>query len=68
MHRIWPSPTPNIKTENEFPPQLAVSGNSTVSWNTIKIQVDMKTLTRKSKKERILDKTVSFAERLNLRP
>jgi len=56
-----PSRKPKKTEENEFPPQDAVTYTP---FSTIKKQVKKKNPTKKPKKERIADKSVSLAERL----
>ena len=51
-------------TENEFPPEDAVPYTPASSFDTIKKQVRKKKVSRKSKEQRIADKSVSLAERL----
>ena len=62
----WVSPPPRSKSdeENEFPPQDVTTYIPPISFDTIKKQVKKKKPTKKSKKERIADKSVSLAERL----
>ena len=62
MNNRWVNPpSRKMKTENEFPPQDAVTYTP---FSTIKKQVKKKKPTGKSKKERISAKSVSLAERL----
>jgi len=62
MTNRWVNPpSRKQKTENEFPPQDAVTYTP---FSTIKKQVKKKKPTGKSKKERISAKSVSLAERL----
>ena len=63
----WVNPPPRMKTEDEFPPQDATTYTSATSFDTIKNQVRKKKVSRKPKKERIADKSVSLAERLGIR-
>ena len=63
----WVNPSKRQKTEDEFPPQDATTYTSATSFDTIKNQVRKKKVSRKSKKERIADKSVSLAERLGIR-
>ena len=60
----WVNPSKRQKTEDEFPSQDATIYTSATSFDTIKNQVRKKKVSRKSKKERIADKSVSLAERL----
>ena len=61
----WVNPPPRkSKTEDEFLPQEPVTYIRPTSFDTIKNQVRKKKVSRKSKRERIADKTVSLAERL----
>ena len=61
----WVNPPPRkSKTEDEFRPQDATTYTSATSFDTIKNQVRKKKVSRKSKKDRIADKSVSLAERL----
>ena len=60
----WVNPEPRMKTENEFPPENAVPYIPPTPFSTIKKQVKKKNPTKKPKKERIADKSVSLAERL----
>ena len=62
----WLNPPPKKpKMENEFPPQDAVPYPPTTTFGTMKKQLRKKKPSKKSKKERIADKSVSLAERLN---
>ena len=64
----WLNPPPRKpKTEDEFPPQDATTCIRPTSFDTIKNQVRKKKVSRKSKKDRIADKSVSLAERLGIR-
>ena len=63
----WVNPSKRQKTEDKFPPQDATTYTSATSFDTIKKQVRKKKVSRKPKKERIADKTVSLAERLGIR-
>ena len=56
-----------MKTEDEFPPQNAVTYPTTFSFDTIKKQVQKKKPTKKSKKERVSAKSISLAENLGMR-
>ena len=56
-----------MRTENEFPPEDAVPYIPSTSFDTIKKQVKKKKVSRKSKEQRIADKSVSLAERLGNR-
>ena len=56
-----------MKTEDAFHPQNATTYIHPTSFGTIKNQVGKKKVSRKSKKERIADKSVSLAERLGIR-
>jgi len=61
----WVYPPPRkSKTENDFPPQEPMTYIPQTSFDTIKKQVRGKKVSRKSRKERIADKSVSLAERL----
>ena len=61
----WLNPPPRkSKTEDEFPSQKPVTYIPLTSFDTIKKQVRKKKVSRKSKKDRIADKSVSLAERL----
>jgi len=50
--------------KTEFPPQNAVPYTSASSFDTIRKQVKKKKPTRKSKRDRVADKSVSLAESL----
>ena len=50
--------------QNDFPPQDSVTYIPPTSFNTIKKQVGKKKVSKKSKRERIADKSVSLAERV----
>ena len=63
----WLHPSKRQKTEDESAPQDASTHTSATSFDTIKNQVRKKKVSRKSKKERIADKSVSLAERLGIR-
>jgi len=60
----WINPVPRIRPGDEFPSQDSVTHIPPSSFDTIKKQVRKKKVSRKSKKERIADKSVSLAERL----
>jgi len=60
----WVNPSKRQKTEDEFPSQDATTYIHPTSFDTIKNQVGKKKVSRKSKKERIADKSVSLAKRL----
>ena len=60
----WVNPPRKPKTENEFPPQNSVTYIPPISFDTIKKQVRKKKVSRKSKRERIADKSISLAERV----
>ena len=70
----WVNPPPRLKTEDEFiqtdvpqgesPPQDTPTYTYANTFNTMKRQVRKRKVSRKSKKERIADKSVSLAERL----
>ena len=62
----WVNPPPKMKTEDEFPPQDATTYIPPTSFDTIKKQVGKKKLSRKTKKERIANNSVSLAERLGI--
>ena len=65
MSNRWVNPpSRNQKTENEFPSQDAVTYIPPTTFNTIKKQVRKKKVSKKSKEQRIADKSVSLAERL----
>ena len=53
-----------MKTEDEFLSQDAVTYIPPTSFETIKRQVRKKKVSRKSKGERIADKSISLAERV----
>ena len=60
----WVNPSKRQKTEDEFPSQNSVTYIPTISFDTIKKQVRKKKVSRESLKERIAEKSVSLAERL----
>jgi len=60
----WVNPSKRHKTENEFPRKDATTYTSATSFDSIKNQVQKKKVSRKSKKVRIADKSVSLAERM----
>ena len=62
----WINPPPRSKSdeENEFPPQDVTTYIPPISFDTIKKQVRKKKVSKKSKEQRIADKSVSLAERL----
>ena len=60
----WINPVPRIRPEDEFPSQDSVTHIPPSSFDTIKKQVGKKKVSRKSKEQRIADKSVSLAERL----
>ena len=59
----WVNPPLRMKTEDEFPPQDAITYTHANTFNTMKKQVGKKKVSRKSKKERIADKSISLSER-----
>ena len=63
----WVNPSKRQKTDDEFPSQDASPYIPATSFDTIKNQVRKKKVSRKSKKERIADNSVSLAERLGIR-
>ena len=64
MSNRWVNPQRKQKTEDEFPSQDAVTYIPPISFDTIKKQVRKKKVSRKSKRERIADKSISLAERV----
>ena len=54
----------SVSPQNEFPPQDAIIYTHANTFNTMKKQVRKKKVSRKSKRERIADKSVSLGERL----
>ena len=70
----WVNAPPRMKTEdespqsvspsNEFPPQDAITYTHANTFNTMKKQLRKKKVSTKSTKDRIADKAVSLAERL----
>ena len=60
----WVNPPSRMKTEDEFPPQDSVTYIPPTSFDTIKKQVGKKKVSRKSKEQRIAEKSVSLSERL----
>ena len=54
----------SVSPTNEFPPKDAVTYTQANTFNTMKKQIGKKKISKKSKKERIADKSVSLAERL----
>ena len=60
----WVNPPSRMKTEDEFPSQDAVTYIPLTSFDTIKKQVRKKKVSRKSLKDRVAEKSVSLAERL----
>ena len=74
MPNKWVNPPLRIVTEDEFPNVDAVPYGMTpptspnpTSFATMKKQVKKKNPTKKPKKERIADKSVSLAERVGIR-
>jgi len=68
----WINPPPPIKFENEFPPQDNIGQSSWVTYPpepfaTYKKQVGKKKVSKKSKKERIVEKTLHLSKRLQRR-
>jgi len=53
-----------MKTEDEFSSQDSITYIPPTSFDTIKRQVRKKKVSKKSKRERIADKSVSLAERV----
>ncbi len=74
----WVNPPPRLKTEDEFiqtdvppgesPPKDTTTYTYANTFNTMKKQVRKKKVSKKSKKERIADKSISLAERLVCEP
>ena len=64
MTNRWVNPPSRMKTEDEFQSQDAVLYIPPTSFDTIKKQVRKKKVSRKSKEQRIADKSVSLSERL----
>ena len=60
----WVHPSKMQKIKNESAPQEPVTYIPSTSFDTIKKQVRKKKVSRKSKKERIADKSVSLAKRV----
>ena len=60
----WVNPPPRMKTEDEFPPQDGTTYIPPTSFDTIKKQVRKKKVSKKSKRERIADKSISLSERV----
>ena len=60
----WVSPPSRMRMEDEVAPQDGTTYIPQTSFDTIKSQVGKKKVSKKSKKERIADKSVSLAERL----
>ena len=64
MSSRWVSPPSRMKTEDEFPSQDSVTYIPPTSFNTIKKQVGKKKPSKKSKEQRIADKSISLSERV----
>ena len=62
----WVNPPSRMKTEDEFPPQDAVTYIPPTAFNTITQQVGKNKPSKKSKRERIADKSISLAERVGI--
>jgi hypothetical protein len=60
----WVNPSSRMKTENEVPPLNSTNCISPPSFDIIKKQVGKKKVSKKSKKDRIADKSVLLADRL----
>lgn len=61
----WTNPElRKLETEDEFPDKIGVTYIPPSQFDTIKKQVGKKKISKKPKKERIADKSVSIAERL----
>ena len=60
----WLHPSKRQKTEDEFPRQDATNYTSATSFDTIKNQVGKKKVSQKPKKERIADKIVHLADKV----
>ena len=60
----WVNPASRIKADDEFPSQDLINFISPTSFDTIKKQVGKKKVSKKSKKDRIADKSVLLADRL----
>jgi len=59
----WLNP-PREKTENEFPPQDPVTVGHGTSFSTIKKKVGKKRITKKPKKDRLIEKALDLSHRL----
>ena len=64
MTNKWVNPPSQIKTEDEFPLQDSITYIPPTSFDTIKKQVGKKKVSKKSKEQRIADKSISLAERV----
>jgi hypothetical protein len=64
MSNRWVNPQRKQKTEDEFPSRDSVTYVPPTTFDTIKKQVRKKKVSRKSKRERIADKSISLAERV----
>ena len=74
MLNRWVNPPPRLRTEDEFiqtdvpqgesPPQDTTTYTQANTFNTMKKQLRKKKVSKKSKKERIADKSISLSERL----
>lgn len=62
----WVNPPRKQKTESEFPPQDPVTVGQGISFNTIKKQVGKKPLSKRSKGDRVSDK--SFGAKKKIKP
>ena len=60
----WVNPPSGMKTEDEFHSQDSITYIPPTSFDTIKKQVGKKKPSKKSKRERIADKSISLAERV----
>ena len=54
----------SVSPQNELPPQDAITYTHANTFNTMKKQLRKKKVSKKSKRERIADKSVSLGERL----
>ena len=63
--KIYEDESPqSVSPQNELPPQDAITYTHANTFNTMKKQLRKKKVSKKSKRERIADKSVSLGERL----
>jgi len=64
MTNRWVNPPSRMKTEDEFSSQDSITYIPPISFDTIKKQVGKKKPSKRSKEQRIADKSISLLERV----